>query len=422
MNKLEKLVYDSVKKNPYIKTTLRNSYQKIFDLFPAKKVKTKQPIINKIGYFYGFHDHSPFSHDSKYLLAQRAPKGIFMPNISNELCLGFFSGKGYSSFNECARTKTWNWHMGCKLQWIGNTDSFIYNDFYRNKGVSKIFNTKTGAKDIIDCQLSSVSKNGKYLIGYDFFLLEKYMPGYGYRKLETDYIFNNDSMQIYLYDFKRNIKKTICSASELKDLKPEKSMNNALHFITHGLFSPCSKKFCFLHRWITNKKDVRERKSRLIICDIQGKILTILPTDGLFSHFCWRNENQLIAFCNTKKFKSAYHLFTLDQNSACIKIEKLTNINDDGHPCVNKDGRIMITDTYPNARRIQTLYLYNFKKGATSRIGEFYMPKKFQSKSIKDHWSVDLHPRLNPEGSKVCFDNTFEGERSLAILDISGII
>tara|TARA_B100000886_G_scaffold193073_1_gene132995 strand:- start:9680 stop:10939 length:1260 start_codon:yes stop_codon:yes gene_type:complete len=418
MNKFEKLIYDLVKSNPSIKTFLRNSYQNFFDFFPSENYKTSYPIINKKGYFYGFHDHTPFSSNEKYLLAQKAPEGLFMPNTDNSLKIGFFSGKNFSKFNLCTSTRTWNWHMGCKLQWIGNSNTFIYNGLYKNEGVSKTFNIETNKEEIIDCQLSSISNDGKYFVGYDFFSLEKYMPGYGYRRKNTNYSLNNESMEIYLYDLKNNTKKIICSINDLKDLNYDKTMNDAYHFITHGLFSPCSKKFCFLHRWIVDKSDVRQRKSRLVICDIKGNIISILPTIGMFSHFCWRNKNQLVGYCKTNQFQTAYHLFTLDNDSKCKKVEKFTNLLGDGHPNFNKNGNLMTTDSYPNANRMQSLYVHDFDKNKTSLIGKFYMPKKFQSKTIKDHWCVDLHPRLNKSGTKVCFDNAFSGVRSLAIIDL----
>ena len=75
------------------------------------------------------------------------------------------------------------------------------------------------------------------------------MPGYGYR-LENKKIINQaeDSMNLYFYNLKDNLKKKMFNVSELKEIDPENSMINSLHFITHALFSPCSNKFCFLHK------------------------------------------------------------------------------------------------------------------------------------------------------------------------------
>ena len=58
----------------------------------------------------------------------------------------------------------------------------------------------------------------------------------------------------------------------------------------------------------------------------------------MFSHFCWRNRNQLIAYCNTLEYGSCYHLFTLDENGICKNFEKITNFLGDGHPTINESG------------------------------------------------------------------------------------
>ena len=249
------------------------------------------------------------------------------------------------------------------------------------------------------------------------------MPGYGYR-LENKKIINQaeDSMNLYFYNLKDNLKKKMFNVSELKEIDPENSMKNALHFITHAVFSPCSKRFCFLHRWITDPKDIRKRKSRLFICDIKGNILSILPSNGMFSHFCWRNNKQIIGYCSTREYGSRYHLFTLDKKGKCKKLEKITNLLGDGHPTVNEIGDIMVTDTYPNAKRIQNLYLYKFNSKSENILGQFHMPKKYQTPSIDNHWNVDLHHRLNNLGNLVSFDNSFMGERALATLNIAELL
>ena len=81
----------------------------------------------------------------------------------------------------------------------------------------------------------------------------------------------------------------------------------------------------------------------------------------------------------------------------------------------------MITDSYPNALRLQSLYVYDFGSKTTKCIGKFLMPEKFQTKKVENHWCVDLHPRLNKNGTIVCFDNAYSGVRSLATIDISSL-
>ncbi len=421
MNKLERYFYDLVKKNPALKNNVRNLYQSFFDMVPKRNCITEFPILNRQGYFFGFHDHSPFSDNGEYLLAQKAPNKFFMPTTEDKLTIGFFYGENHTEFEECATSSTWNWHMGCKLQWVGETNSFIFNDIKDGKGISRLVNIESKANEIFDCQLSSISRDGNTLVGYDFFKLESFMPGYGYRHFKKDYFIDNKNMKIFLLDLRNNIKKEIFSVNDLKLIKPEKTMNDSLHYLSHALFSPCSKKFCFLHRWIIDPNDIRNRKSRLIICSNEGEILSILPSDGMFSHFCWRNDREIIGYCSTKKYNAAYHLFSLKKDGSLENVEKITNLLSDGHPSTNAKGNIMITDSYPNALRLQSLYVYDFGLKTTKCIGKFLMPEKFQTKKVENHWCVDLHPRLNKNGTMVCFDNAYSGVRSLATIDISSI-
>ena len=45
-------------------------------------------------------------------------------------------------------------------------------------------------------------------------------------------------------------------------------------------------------------------------------------------------------------------------------------------------------------------------------------PKQFQSPSHYKHWGCDLHPRWDRESTKICFDATFSGVRSLCTIDL----
>lgn len=69
MNKLESTIYNLVRKNPALKQFVRNMYQDIFDLLPRKKEYFASPYQYREGFFFGFHDVTPFSFDETKLLA-----------------------------------------------------------------------------------------------------------------------------------------------------------------------------------------------------------------------------------------------------------------------------------------------------------------------------------------------------------------
>ena len=67
MNKLESTIYNLVRKNPALKQFVRNMYQGIFDLLPTKKEYFASPYQYREGFFFGFHDVTPFSFDETKL-------------------------------------------------------------------------------------------------------------------------------------------------------------------------------------------------------------------------------------------------------------------------------------------------------------------------------------------------------------------
>lgn len=87
MNKLESTIYNLVRKNPALKQFVRNMYQGIFDLLPRKKEYFASPYQYREGFFFGFHDVTPFSFDETKLLANQNRLDLRMPLPSDGLVL-----------------------------------------------------------------------------------------------------------------------------------------------------------------------------------------------------------------------------------------------------------------------------------------------------------------------------------------------
>jgi len=180
MNKFERLIYDAVKHNPDLKIFIRNLYQNLFSFLPVNKAKSKYVINTREGYFYGFHDHTPFSFNNEMLLANKYLIPLRYPKSDDPLEVGYFTGKNLDEWKPVGQTFAWNWHMGCKLQWVGQKQELIYNDFDNGKFVGKIYDVDKKSTRTIDHPIGSVSPDGNWAIGYSFERAQRYMPGYGY--------------------------------------------------------------------------------------------------------------------------------------------------------------------------------------------------------------------------------------------------
>ena len=417
MNLIEKFVYDKVKQSPKLKKQIRNIYQSIFDFIPQPKKHSAYPIIERKGYFFGFHDHTPFSHDNKRLLSNRAIGDFFMPLNKEKLEVGFFEGEDHNKFVPVAKTNSWNWHMGCKLQWRGQSNEIVFNDYIDGQSVAKIINIEDGKESIIPDSISSISPNGKHAIGYSFSRVNKLMPGYGYlnKVSEDNSHIDIPADGIYKITLDNLQKKEIISIKELVSINPLDSMIGKHHFLTHTIFSPDSEKFVFLHRWIDINGDMEKRYSRMIVADLNGKILSIFNTDEMVSHIGWRNSEEIIAYCRLHKEGDKYAIFKVGDEKK-FNIIGNNNLISDGHPSFEKTGRWFVTDTYPDRRRMQFLILFDTIENKRFDISYLPNSKKFVSPTIYEHWQCDLHPRWSRNSEKICFDATFSGVRSLCTI------
>lgn len=419
MTKLERFVYNIVRGNPELKRRVRNLYQVFFDVFPKPKAKSAYPITIRKNYFYGFHDHSPFSHDDSKLLTHKVAFDLRMPLPGEPIEIGFFSGENYHKYQSIGKTVTWNWHMGCKLQWRGLANEVVFNDSIDGKNISRIVDVKSGKERTLTSPIGSVSPDGKWAVGYCFDRVNYCMPGYGYHATKNSpdcKVKKPNDSGIYRIDLNSGEEKLIINIEELASVNPVESMNGMTHFLTHTVISPDSNRFMFLHRWNDPMVDVDKRFSRLVISDFEGVILDVFETDGMASHIGWQDNEHVIAYCRVPKFDDKYVKFKVG-DSASTEIIGMGILNSDGHPSYDTSGRWVVTDTYPDRRRVQNLILYDTKAEKRFDIAKLPTPKRFQSPSSYQHWACDLHPRWNRSGTVVCFDSTFSGDRSLCTLE-----
>ena len=90
----------------------------------------------------------------------------------------------------------------------------------------------------------------------------------------------------------------------------------------------------------------------------------------------------------------------------------------DGHCSYLPGNEWVLNDAYPDADRMQRLYLYHVPTGRRVELGDLYSPPRYDGE-----WRCDLHPRSSPDGRRVVVDSAHDGNgRQMHILDISGTV
>lgn len=417
MNKVEKFIYDIVKSNPGIKNLVRNVYQATFDLLPKKKDFFLNHLDVKKGYFFGFHDLSPFSEDESKLLANKPTVFLRMPKPGESLEVGYFKLEGgkIGDYVSCSVSKAWNHHKGCRLQWLSK-EELIFNTSQSGKMLSIIYNIETQREQVIDFPIDTVHPQSRKATSFSYERLEKLMPGYGYPYEDNESFLNENnpmSTGLFLVDLDQNLRRLLVSLKTLVDDLKDASLVSFRHYVTHSEFSNDGRYISFLHRWIGD--DVKKRWSRLVIYDLENNSFFSLPTSGMVSHYVWNNNNQIIAYCSVNG-KDGHVLFDIP-NVASFKFIGQTVLNSDGHQSFI-DNKTFITDTYPDKYRTAKIYKVSIETGSIKQLVSVYSPKKYQTRDPFKHIACDLHPRVSPSGKYVCFDTAFTGIRSLAIMKI----
>lgn len=415
MNTFEKFVYNLVKSNPRLKMRVRDAYQAICDFIPVRRNYTHYPISIREGYFFGFHDKSPWSFDDKYLLAHHELIPLRMPTKIDKLEVGYFDGPDCMVFHKIGETTAWNWHQGAQLQWIGNSHEIAFNDFDGEKHVTRVVNLNGDVQRTLPLPISAVSRDGKMALSYSFARLRGSPHGYAYYNgvdpEEGTLIPSESGLSIMNTDTGDHT--NLFSVADLAAIEPEPSMQGAFHYFSHAQFSPDGSRFKFFHRWTI---DDNSQVTRMITADIDGSNVHIINTSGMVSHVAWRDNSSLVAYARRSEFGDAYYEFTDNTNDA--KIIGPKQFSSDGHPAFGPDKRWMLTDTYADRFRRRFLSLFDMDKNERYDIAMFYSPQKFAGVSIADHLQCDFHPRWDRSGEQICFDSAHTGTRSLCTLKL----
>ncbi|MEI7981945.1 MAG: hypothetical protein WCI71_09840, partial [Bacteroidota bacterium] len=367
MNKLESLVYCTVKNNPRVKNLVRDTYQALFQFLPGPRERSAYPVVKREGYFFGFHDKNPWSENNLYLLAH-GYRGLpnKEPRIGDQVDVGIFHGDDFSLFRKISTTDCFNWQQGSMLQWLAKSNKFIFNAAGGDNNFAKIFDTNGQAAGVLPMAIAAVDPQGEKALSYNFARLQRHFHGYGYLHGIDPEIENESpaSHGISVIDINSNLITRLFSVRDIAAIHPDKSMSGSVHFLTHCLFSPSGKRFLFLHRWVKNGNFTF---TRMISCDVNGRQLHLFPTHGMVSHIAWQGESHVLAYSRSMKDKDAYILF--QDKTDEYRLIGTNDFNSDGHPSFSRSFQNwFITDTYPDRFHRSYLILYNILKEKRSDL------------------------------------------------------
>jgi len=420
MNKIEEIIYHALYSHPKLKLAVRNLYQGVFDLMPRKNNYFAGEYDVKEGYFFGFHDVTPFSSDETKVLACKYSFDLRMPKADERIEVGYldFRDGKIGDFHQMGATNAWNWHKGCRLQWL-NEMEIIFNNAENGKIISTIINVATKERRNIPFPIDTAYNSDLECIAttFSYERLQVCMPGYGYPYSDESYLDEKAPQEtgLFLMNLKTGERKLVVPISELTEKYGKENADKYYHYVTHTELSKDGRYISFLYRRMEEGGDINKRVTMMMVYDRQSDDLILLPTQISGSHYVWNGKNQIIASCIIDG-KSCHVLYDMNDVEH-YKIIRPDILNQDGHQTFVNDD-VFVTDTYPDKWRQSQLYIVNIADENVKKILSINSPKKFQCKTVYNYIDCDLHPRMSPTGKYVCCDTVMTGKRGLLIMNI----
>lgn len=418
MNKIESFVYNLVRNNPALKQAIRDVYQMVFDMMPRKKEFFARPYDMREDSFFGFHDVSPFSNDDTKILANQLNFDLRMPKAGEEMNVGYWdldNGK-FGDYHKLASTSAWNYHKGCRLQWL-NEDSIIYNDAKEGHLCSHIINIYTREENTIAYPIDAVSHDATQATSFSYERLQECMPGYGYPYSDESCL-NEDcpsATGLFVVDLKTNERRLIVTLQDLANQVEPEFRTGFIHFVTHSEFSKDNRYISFLHRWVSRNGDRMKLYTRMMVYDTVEQKVIELPSQRSGSHYVWNHRNEMIS-SNILNGNSCHALFSMS-NINDVKVIAGDKLNSDGHQTFINDD-VFITDTYPDKWRMAKLYKADIRSQEVTPLASIYSPKKYQTRQLLKHIACDLHPRVSASGKYISWDSPRSGKRALYVMPL----
>lgn len=416
---IEKAGKQALEQYPAVKKTVKRVYQLAGCALSREKVRAEGSLIrvtpeDGYEYFCGYYDKSPWDASGRYMLALRVRQAWKSPAPEEPGTLVLIDTENGNRMQRIGAAHAWNVQMGCRAQWLGPdfADRVIYNDFRDGAYCSVIYSVKEKRElKVLPLPVYDVSEDGSYALSLDFSRLHRLRPGYGYSNLpdETEGDLCPEAPCIRKMDLETGETADLLCYTDLAAFEPDRSMKGAEHKVNHLMISPNGKRFMFLHRWYQEGR----KHSRLITADADGTGLYNLSDDVFVSHCFWKNDEEILSFLRKEGTGDHYYLMKDRTQEYRMLWPKR---NTDGHCSYSPDRRFVITDSYPDRKRLASVFLCTeagSETGLYERIARVYAPFRYDN-DVR----CDLHPRWNRAGDAVCIDSVYEGKRAVYVIPL----
>ena len=379
-------------------------------------------------HWFGYYDKLQTDPTGRFVLAMQTSFEGRTPVSGDVIKIGYIDTKKKNRWTEVGESRSWGWQQGCMLQWLpGSASEIIWNDCVDGKFMAHIFDIGSGKQRTIPSPIYAVSPDGKTGITTNFARLQNMRPGYGYPGV----IDVNEAIKapygdgLFKVDLQTGVRTLLMSYAQAAGINHNgEQLDKYWHWFNHLLINPSGNRITFLHRWREGGHDPAYRATsgfitRMFTIDIDGSSPFIIDPSGHTSHFIWRGDKHITAWTQPEKEESGFYDLE-DKTAKFTPVGKgIMTLNGHNTFVPGTNNEWILNDTYPQgAERFQEMYLFHVPSGRKVLLGRFHSPNQY-----KGEWRCDLHQKCTPDGKKVIFDSTHEGNgRQIYMIEIEPII
>ena len=400
---------------PGVKRAGKHAYQLLGYALSDEKIKSEGALrrvtpLDDSEYYFGYYDKCPWDAKDRRIIVLKARRTWKSPAPAEPAELALIDTAD-GSLRVIATVNAWNVQQGCMAQWLGpDFDRYIlYNDFRDGAFCSVIYDADTGREvRVLPLPVYDVSRDGSFALSLDFSRLNRMRPGYGYSNLPdaTEGQLCPDAPCIWRMSLADGSVVPLLKYTDFAAFEPDTSMAGAEHKVNHLMINPSGTRFMVLHRWFQKGR----KHTRLVTADCDGTRLYNLSDDGFASHCCWKNDAEILSFL--RKNAAGDHYYLMKDGTREYRL-LWPALRTDGHCTYSPDLSRVVTDTYPNHKRLASVYVCSDESNRAQRVARVFSPLRY-----RDDCRCDLHPRWNRRGDAVCIDSVHEGRRGLYVIDV----
>jgi len=360
-------------------------------------------------HFFGYYDQQPFDPSGRLLLALECDAIHRLQQPQDVATLGRVDLHRGNEWTPLARTRAWNWQMGCTSLWLGpNGRRIIHNDRRDGTLVAVVRDADGREQRVLDRPIFTLAPDGRSALSLNFPRLWRVKPETGYCGAADRWADEPapPADGIFRVDLETGVSGLIVSHADMARHQPLSTEPGALHFFTHTQFNADGSRFLFWYRC------THGALQGLYTAKADGTDLRRLAERN--SHSVWVGRDKILAWAWGA---SGPHWYLLDDAGGPTELVGAGLLEFNAHASFSPDGRWLLLDRRAPQTSGGELLLCDLPARRCLRVARFAHDER-----MAGPLRCDLHPRWSRDGTRVCVDAVRDGLRQVVLLDVRDIV